>query len=220
MIYKKNTGFSLIELLIAMSISSILALSVGVLLIGGQRSWAKIYNDANSEMRQGSYAIMTAFGSIGRQSNRLNYTLYTKEGNKYIPSTASGGNEQIVYGDAVEFRYWAGTQNGTSNLDTSNTGTDYAFFYIEDKKMKVDYGKVIPPGAVPSGGGPKNTVDIATTVLADNVVPNPKGAFNHTVIGGVGQGSVRIDVTIEDDNDSDNNVRVMTTTLLRNIWPR
>ncbi|MBN1795550.1 MAG: prepilin-type N-terminal cleavage/methylation domain-containing protein [Sedimentisphaerales bacterium] len=217
---KISAGFTLVELLVTMLISSILLLVVGVLLIGGQRSWEKIYGDANSEMRQGSHAIMAAFGSIGRRSNRLNYTLYKQADYSYIPSEPETSNsEEIVYGDAVEFRYWSASAPDASLLDVTNTGTDYAFFYIEDGEMKVDYGSY-PPGAVPGGSGSKNTADITTTVLAENVVPYEDGAFNHTTISGVGQGSVRINVTLEDEDDPEKSVKVITATLMRNIWPR
>jgi hypothetical protein len=170
-------------------------------------------------MRVGSHAIMAAFGSIGRRSNRLNYTVYTKSGSNYIESTAQGNGDEIVYGDAVEFCYWEATEPDESLLDTSVTGTNYAFFYIDNGQMKVDYGQY-PPGAVPGGIGAKNENDISTTVLADNVVPAANGAFNHTVINNVGQGCVRIDVTLEDEDNEGENIRVMTATLLRNIWPR
>ena len=45
------------------------------------------------------------------------------------------------------------------------------------------------------------------------------GAFSHTTINGIGQGSVRINIIITDPVD-DASIKVMTSTLLRNIWPR
>ncbi len=213
-------GLSLVELIITMLVSSVLALAVGALLVGGQRSWQNTYEQANSKMRQDSQVIMSAFGSVGRKSNRLGYTVYSESDEEYIESASEGGSgEEVVYGDAVEFRYWSAEVPDVSLLDVTNTGTDYAFFYMDDDELKVDYG-TYPPGAVPGGSGARNTTDITTVVLAENVVPDPNGAFNHTVIGGVGQGCVRINVRLQADDDSGDEIRVMTATLTRNIWPR
>ncbi len=213
-------GLSLVELIITMVVSSVLALAVGALLVGGQRSWQNTYAQANSKMRLDSQALMSAFASVGRKSNRLGYTLYTKSDDNYVQAVPSGGiDAEVVYGDAVEFRYWSADAPDVSLLDVTNTGTNYAFFYMDANELKVDYG-TCPPGAVPGGSGARNTTDITTTVLAENVVPDPNGAFNHTVIGGAGQGCVRINVWLQADDDSGDEIRVMTATLARNIWPR
>lgn len=220
--YKFRVGLSLVELVITIVISSIIALSVGVLLIGGQRSWQQTYEDANSKMRQDSYAIMSAFGSVGRKSNRLGYTLYSQTGSAFHEAEPEhGGGTEIVYGDAVEFRYWSSSVPTSDLLDVTNTGTDYAFFYVDSGKLKVDYG-TNPPGAITGGAnGTRNTSDITTMTLAENVVPDPNGLFNHTVVGGIGQGCVRINLTLEsDDEDSNKQIRVLTATLARNMWPR
>lgn len=216
---KFSYGLSLVELIITMLVSSVLALAVGVLLVGGQRSWQNTYAQANSKIRMDSQAIMNAFGSVGRKSNRLGYTVYTESDDEYVEAVPSGSGEEVVYGDAVEFRFWSADAPDVSLLDVTNTGTDYAFFYMDDDELKVDYG-TCPPGAVPGGSGARNTSDITTTVLAENVVPDPNGTFNHTVIGSVGQGCVRINVRLQADDDSGDEIRVMTATLTRNIWPR
>ncbi len=217
----RHYGLTLIELLVAMVISTILAMAVGALLVGGQRSWQQTYDEANRKIKQDAQVVMITFGSMGRKSNRLNYKLYNEAAGGYIPSTPPGGSSrQVVYGDAVEFRYWAESGPTSALLDVTNTGTKYAFFYIDDdNKLKVDYGPV-PPGAVLGGSGTKNTSDITTTILADNVVPDPNGAFNHTTISKFGQGCVRINVTLQDEDNPNDTVQVMTATLMRNIWPR
>jgi hypothetical protein len=213
-------GLTLAELIITMMVSLVLALAVGTLLVGGQRSWQNTYAQANSKMRQDSQAIMSAFGVVGRKSNRLGYALYNQADSSYVEAVPSGGSDaEVVYGDAVEFRYWAADAPDVNLLNVTNTGTDYAFFYMDANELKVDYGKC-PPGAVPGGSGARNTAGVNTMVLAENVVPDPNGAFNHTVIGGVGQGCVRINVRLRADDDSGDEIRVMTATLARNIWPR
>jgi hypothetical protein len=211
---------TLVELIITMLVSSVLFIAVGALLVGGQRSWQNTYDQANSSMRRDSQAIMNAFGSIGRKSNRLAYTLYKESDGSYVEAVPqSGTGEEVVYGDAVEFRYWSASVPDVSLLDVTNTGTNYAFFYMDEDELKVDYG-TYPPGAVPGGSGARNTDDITTIVLAENVVPDPNGAFNHTTIGTVGQGCVRINLTLQAQDGSGDEIRVMTATLARNIWPR
>jgi len=217
---KFRSGLSLVELIITILVSSILVLAVGALLVGGQRSWLNTYNQANSNIRMDSQALMTAWGSVGRKSNRLGYTVYQESDGSYIESVPeSSSGEELVYGDAVEFRYWSASSPSASLLSVTNLGTDYAFFYLDEDEIKVDYG-TCPPGAIPGGTGARNTTDITTTVLAQNVVPDPNGAFNHTMAGGVGQGCVRINIRLVADDDSGDEIRVMTATLTRNIWPR
>ncbi|MFA7484505.1 MAG: hypothetical protein WCZ89_00560, partial [Phycisphaerae bacterium] len=105
---KKRRGINLIEMLITMSMSFILVIAVGTLLVGGNSLWRKGYESANSRVKQDAHALTISFGSIGRKSNRLNYILYKKVDGRYIRALpAEGGAEQIVYGDAVEFRYWS-----------------------------------------------------------------------------------------------------------------
>ena len=83
--------------------------------------------------------------------------------------------------------------------------------------------KYYPPGAVPDGGGSRNTSGVTTKLLlAENVSTNKDskvGAFSHTTLNGVGQGSVRINVILTDPEDNES-INVMTATLMRNIWPR
>jgi len=122
----------------------------------------------------------------------------------------------------VEFRYWdveLDSEDSHQLMDVTKTATAYALFYLDDDKLKVDYGPY-PPGAVPEGGGSKNSSDIMTTTLAENVTTDPNiGAFSHTTLNGVGRGCVRINITLTDPEDGEN-IRVMTATMLRNIWPR
>jgi hypothetical protein len=127
-----------------------------------------------------------------------------------------------VSGNAVEFRFWDVELDETDShkvMDVTKTATAYALFYLKDGQLKVDYGPY-PPGAVPAGGGNRNTSNITTTVFAENVSTDPGiGAFSHTTLNGVGQGSVRINITLTDPADGES-IKVMTATLMRNIWPR
>ena len=214
----------MIELVIAMAINLILVLVVGVLFVNGNRAWQNTFDSAHSTIEEDAYAITTAFGSIGRKSNRLNYVVYKKTGINYKPvETSNQNSEEIVYGDAVEFRYWDVEFDQSDShhlLDTTKTATAYAFFYHEGTQLKVDYGPY-PPGAIPDGGGQRNTTDVTTIILAENVSVdnNNDGAFSHTMMGQTGQGSVRLNITLTDPN-SEKSTQVITSTLMRNIWPR
>jgi len=220
---KVCSGVSLVELIVTMAISSILILTIGALLAGGQRSWQQIYDKSNSQIKRDAQATMVTFGITGRKSNRLNYTLYKINHGTFTPALPqTSAPEEVVSGDAVEFRYWdveLGTDDSHNLLDTTKTATAYALFYVDSNELKVDYG-LYPPGGVHSGGGFRNTSGITTTVLANNVSTDPQiGAFSHTTINGKGQGCVRINITLTDESDKES-IQVMTSTMMRNVWPK
>jgi len=219
---KFHSGLTLIEMVVTMTIATFLVLVVGVLLVSGQHCWQQTYNSAHKQIKQDAQAVMIRFGSMGRKANRLNYVLYNVGGSTFTPAAPHTHNpEEVVYGNAVEFRYWdKELQAGDpyNLMDVTKTATAYALFYFDGKKLKVDYG-AYPPGGVPSGGGQRNASGV-TTILADNVTPDPNGAFSHTTVSGVGQGSVRINVTITDAEHPTDSIKVMTATMMRNIWPR
>ena len=216
-------GFSLIELMIAMSISSILILVVGVLIVGGINAWRQTYDKAHRQTEEDATAVTMAFGRIGRMSNRSNYVIYNVAGATFTPAVSpTPSQETTVSGDAVEFRYWdvdldAGDPYGL--MDVTKKATAYALFYLDSGQLKVDYGPY-PPGGVPTGGGIRNTSGVNTIVLARNVSTGPSlGAFSHTMLNGIGKGCVRINVILTDP-DSGEQIRVATSVLMRNIWPQ
>jgi hypothetical protein len=171
---------------------------------------------------------MLTFGRIGRMSNRFGiindepgYVIYDSDGSVFTPAEPLTAETEVVFGDAVEFRYWDVEldEDDTQGLiDMGKIATAYALFYIDGDKLKVDYGPY-PPGAVPRGGGSRNTSNIRTIVLAENVTARSSRAFSHTTVAGVGQGCVRINIVIEDPEDNES-INVMTASLVRNIWPR
>jgi Tfp pilus assembly protein PilV len=224
--YKFRSGLTLIELIIAMTINLMVVLAIGALLVGGNRAWQHSYNSANKKLKQDALATTMAFGSMGRKANRLNYTIYKGDGSNFIPALPQTKDPQeVVSGDAVEFRYWdveLDKADSYNLMDVNKTATAYAFFYIDGDQLKVDYGSY-PPGAVPEGGGTKNASSVTTEVLLAEHVSVDKdstaGAFSHTTVGGTGQGSVRINIVLTDPTDNET-IKVMTATLMRNIWPR
>lgn len=223
--YKFGSGVTMIEIILAMALNSMIALAVGVLIISGNRGWLNIYDSANSKIRQDAIVTSLTFGTIGRKANRLSYQIYKYGGGSFLPALPQTTDpEEVVSGGAVEFRYWdvALDEEDSYNLmDTTKKATAYALFYIDGDKLKVDYGPYLP-GGVPEGGGPRNTTGVATEILAENVSideDTEAGAFSHTVVGGVGQGSVRINIILTDP-ETGKTEKIMTSTLMRNIWPR
>jgi prepilin-type N-terminal cleavage/methylation domain-containing protein len=215
-------GFTLMELVIAMLISSILVLVVGVLIVSGTRAWQQTYEAAHRQSEEDATAVTMALGNIGRMANRVNYVIYNVTGSTFTPTAPHTTNpEEVVSGDAVEFRYWnvaLDTGDTHSLMDVTKTATAYALFYLDSGQLKVDYSPY-PPGGVSAGGG-RNTANVNTIVLAGNVSADPNiGAFSHTTLNGVGRGCVRINIILTDPADNEK-LKVMTSVLMRNIWPR
>jgi len=221
---KFRSGVTMVELTITMAIFSVIVLVVGVLLASGQRVWRQGYDSAHKQIKQDAQIIPLTFARIARKANRLNYIIYNVNGITFTPSTPPGLDpEELVSGNAVEFRYWdveLDAEDTHGLLDVTKTATAYAVFYIDNgDQLKVDYGPY-PPGAVPTGSGPRNTDGVTTVVLAENVTTSDDiGAFSHTTLNGIGQGCVRINITLTDPEDGDS-IDVTTATLIRNIWPR
>jgi len=216
-------GTALVELVISMTTALILAVAVGVLLDGGNRAWLHTYESAHGRNTQDAQTLTTTFGAVGRKANRGSYVLYHLSGSTLTPALPSPGqSDAVIFADAVEFRYWDVPLDLTDShdlMDASRLATAYALFYLSGDQLKVDYGPY-PPGAAPAGGGTRNTSGVTTAVLAENVSVDPGSApFSHSTVAGAGQGSVRLSVILTDP-ETDRTTRVMTTALMRNIWPR
>jgi hypothetical protein len=198
-----------------MTASLIVALIVGSLLVAGQRSWARAFNYANSKPQLDALSSTITFGSIGRKSNRNNYALYNFSDGQFEQVPLPDNPEQVVTGQAVEFRYWDGDLTAEI-MDTSITATAYALFYLEDDKLMLDLGKY-PPGGVNDGGRRNEGASVTTMTLVENVV---NLEFSHTTrdLNGDGKGCVRMNLTILDPN-STTPTTVTAATLMRNVWP-
>lgn len=220
---KFRTGLTLVELMVTGTVAVVLFLAVGVLLDGGNRAWWRAYDTAHGTKRQEATALRAAFGSIGRRANRTSYFLYQFNKGVFQPVAADPTKpDHVVAGDAVEFRYWDVALDKSDShqvMDVAKLATAYALFYLDGKELKVDYGPY-PPGAIPVGGGSRNTTGVTTIVLAEDATARKDvGPFSHTASGGVGRGCVRLNVTLTDP-ESKETTDVLTGVLLRNIWPR
>jgi prepilin-type N-terminal cleavage/methylation domain-containing protein len=208
-------GFTLIEVIIAMAISLIVVLVVGILLISGQRGWARTYSFANSKSQLNALTTTISFGTYGRKSNRTDYKLYEVNGEHFARVFPENNPEEVLTGQAVEFHYWD-TPLDSAIMNTSITGTAYALFYLEENRLMLDTGP-LPPGGVDGGGNRFDGLGVTTIMLANNVT---ELEFSHTSrdMAGDGKGCVRMKLTMSDPNDN-TQTTVTAATLMRNVWP-
>jgi len=215
-------AFTLLEVVVTLAILIIPILAVTILAAGGSRSVRQTYNSIHKPIRQDALAAMTAFSTIGRKSNRSNYAVYKIINGVYTVAQPPI-NQEIASGSAVEFRYWENAFDPAAAnadvLEVTNTGTHYALFYLEGRRLKVDYGTVVN-GVGGISGGTRRTSSLLRTVTLSEFVDVSKGTeiFSHNVVGGVGMGSVRMNLTLTDSEGE--SVEVKTSVLLRMNWPR
>jgi hypothetical protein len=211
-----RTGFSLIELVMTIITALIVMLAVAMLVYSGQRSWAQIYARANSESQVGSMNAMVALGAFGRKSNKMNYSLYELVANRYVKVLPVSQPEEVVVGDAVEFRYWD-TPLSDDLVDNEKTATAYAFFYLDNGNLKIDYGPY-PPGAIDGAGYRISGGAVTTVTLVHNITGVE---FSHTTknMAGDGKGCVRMKLTVTDPDTGASKV-ILAATLMRNTWPQ
>jgi hypothetical protein len=213
----------MVELLVSSIVAVILVFTVGLLLNGSSRAWLQTYQSIHGSNNEGAQALIATFGSVGRRANRASYFLYRINQGVFTPALPEAGHpDSVVCGAAVEFRYWDVPLDASDShnlMDPAKLATAYALFYLDGHRLKVDYGPY-PPGAVPAGGGAKNATGVTTVVLAENVDTNGAiSPFSHNTVANAGQGSVRLNVILT-DSSSGETTKVMTTALLRNVWPR
>jgi hypothetical protein len=209
---------TLVELIIGIVASIIVIFAVAALLISGHRGWNNAFKYANGDIQVNAIETMINFGITGRKSNKSDYKLYKNEDGTYEIVKPLTDPEEVVFGDAIEFRYWDEELND-SLMDTDKTGTAYALYYVEDDMLKVDRGPYNPAGGYPGGvdsSGNKTETD-RTLILARNV---QSAIFSHTTknADGDGKGCVKLDLWLYDPND-DQDINIKTATLMRNVWP-
>jgi prepilin-type N-terminal cleavage/methylation domain-containing protein len=210
-------GFTLIELIIAMSAALVVALIAGTLLEAGHQSWARAYNYSNSQTQLDALSTTISFGVIGRKSNKMDYALYDVSNDGKLSKVALPINpEEVVTGEAVEFHYWSETELTPAILNPQIKGDRYALFYLKDNKLMLDDGPYPPGGVGPTGARlTGNFVD--TVTLAQNVV---NLEFSHTTrdLKGDCYGCVRMSLTVMDPKDK-TRTTITAATLMRNTWP-
>jgi hypothetical protein len=215
-LHTRKTGFTIIELMAAVSTATVVMLSAAMLVSSGWKGWNQSYNNANRESRLGAMDSMIALGAIGRKSNKLDYRLYEVTGSTFERVVPSADPEEILTGQAVEFRYWD-TELSPDLMNPDVNATAYALFYIDNGQFKVDYGPY-PPGAVNSSGHRITGGGIRTVSLTTDVT---SVEFSHTSknMTGDGVGCVRMRLVITDPTDGQTKT-TLAATLMRNTWPQ
>jgi hypothetical protein len=214
-IKSKNTnGFTLIELVAAMSASLVVILVVGTLLVSGHKSWARAYNYANAKPQLGALGSTITFGTFGRKSNKMDYKVYKIVGDKFVQAVPIVSPEEVVTGEAVEFHYWDQDLDADI-LKIDVKGTAYALFYLDGDKLMLDTGSY-PPGGIDAEGHRIDGADVDTVILAENVTDLE---FSHTTrdMQGDGKGCVRMNMVLG-GADSNMPTTVTAATLMRNTW--
>ncbi len=217
----KHKALSLLELIVAMGMVSILILASGVLLVGGNRSFRQVYSSIHDPIQQDSRALTSAFGAIARKSNRTNYVVYEIDDGYFIEAAPDRG-ETMASGQAVEFRYWDKPfyelVQGMDQMNVEDTGTQYALFYLSGDSICVDYGDVVDTvGGVHNGL--RRTDNVFTQRLAENIdIEVNTDIFSHELVSGTGNGCVCLNVTFK--NQQEKTVDVKMASLLRVVWPQ
>jgi prepilin-type N-terminal cleavage/methylation domain-containing protein len=215
-------AFSLIELLVAIAIVAIPIAAVGILLSGASRGWERIYEDTNSPIRQDAMAVMASLQNFGRQANVINYQVYEIENDVYTVAVPPNGQTAAI-GQAVEFFYWEDKFDPATatndSLDTDDTGTHYALYYLDGDELKVDFGTVADGvGGVKSGSRVDDHI-ISTQTLAHDVdLAETTRLFSHSVAAGQGNGCINTELTLT--NDEHVTIEIIFATMLRSAWPR
>jgi hypothetical protein len=219
MAYKKNKNrkaVTLVELVMAMVITLIVTLAVGILLVSGQRGLSNMWESVHSQARIDSDKFTIMFGAIGRKSNKLEYKLYTVGTNgSFSEAVPTDNSDQVVIADAVEFIYWDqpfNQANAAAMMDTENKGSSYVLFYPLDGQLKADYGSY-PPYAI--NGSSRRAPD-RTEIVVEEL---ERVEFTHNTVAGDGKGCIRATVVILDD-DTNERLEIKAACTLRNVWPR
>jgi hypothetical protein len=199
----------------AMLTAAMVMATAAMLVQSGYRSWNRSYKNANGDIRLDALDTMVALGSIGRKSNKVNYRIYDVAGETYSRVLPSVAPEEVVIGDAVEFRYWD-DELDADLMNPNTTATAYALFYLDDGQLKIDFGDY-PPGGIDEAGH-RRTVDVTTVIMASNVTLLE---FSHTTrnMAGDGKGCVRMKLTLTDPDDGASKTFIAAT-LMRNVWPQ
>ena len=210
----RHKGFTLIELVIAITAAAMIMVAAALLIQSGTRSWSRSYNNVNSELRLGMLDAMTALGAIGRKSNKEDYVVYSISGNTFTKLSPDTDPEEILIGNAVEFRYW--DEDLKSELmDPEIKSTAYALFYLDNGQLMLDCGNYPPTPINPEGH--KRTPDKSSKILAENVTLL-EFSHNSKNMAGDGKGCIRMKLVCTDPKTGETKT-AMSAVFMRNVWP-
>jgi hypothetical protein len=118
---KIRVGITLIELMIAITISTIVILAVAIALSDGQKAWGRMYGDINSEVAIQSMTACKRFDAVVRAASSDNCTI--------DPA-----------GNWVEVSYYS-SQN-------ASTVDRYARFARQNSQLTYEYGSLGPKATI------------------------------------------------------------------------
>lgn len=141
--YEKNIkrgGFTLIELMVTIVISTIALLGVGFVLVDSQQGWNRMYNRVHRGVVADAYVARTAFDSAVRKSSAKRYTLgissvevyhyeslNSTELDKYAKFYVAAGQLLAEYGDYDEA---TGSTSATA-MRTLAENVESCDFYVD-----------------------------------------------------------------------------------------
>jgi prepilin-type N-terminal cleavage/methylation domain-containing protein len=109
-------GFSLIELMVAMTAASVMILGIGVFMGNGQKNWNRLFTRVHGNATVDGYAVHGAFDAICRKSS-LRKCVIDEDGER------------------LELYYW---DKGSASPIPEN----YAQFYRSGESLYVEHGKL------------------------------------------------------------------------------
>ena len=114
---KTRSGFTLVELMVTLLITSIMGLALGAVVVHGQISWTRMYDGLNGDVATDGHVAKSKFDAVIRNASR---------GMSLINSD----------GAWLEITYYAD--------DESTEADRYGRFYTEEGSLKYQYGQLDP----------------------------------------------------------------------------
>jgi prepilin-type N-terminal cleavage/methylation domain-containing protein len=113
-----RNGFTLVELIVAMSLVFVMTLGAGILLADGQKKWNALYSRVNDPAGTDGFVVQRAFENICRRSSAQHC---------YIS----------FQGSWLQLYYW---DEGSGEDIPEN----YARIYLDGSNVYAEYGKLFP----------------------------------------------------------------------------
>ena len=110
-------GFTIVELMTAVLVASIVIFGIAIILVDSQRGWNNMYNRIYSDVVTDGYVARRTFDVTMRRASR----------EKFLVDGA---------GSWIEVYYYAGS--GSTSVDR------YARFFVSGSQLNIEYGKLNP----------------------------------------------------------------------------
>jgi prepilin-type N-terminal cleavage/methylation domain-containing protein len=101
-----KSGFTMLELVIAMVIAAIVILGVGFIVVDGQRAWGVMYNRIYSDAATDSYVAVEEFDAVVRRASGEKFLL--SEDSDWVEIYYPGDTSSDIVDRYARFSYAAG----------------------------------------------------------------------------------------------------------------